>query len=107
MPPPRRLPTVQVLDALKYLVRDAVLLNRLTARVKAAGREAAATPGAPPPTPGAPSSGGVDLDWFLTVMMQVRCFPMLPRSPHALPGGDAGGGDTRSSLHSAALSTPC
>lgn len=66
--------TVQVLEALKFLVRDTVLLNKLSARVKAAATEGGA--GSPngkmdmPLVPGM-SSASVDLDWFLTVMMQV------------------------------------
>ena len=66
--------TVQVLEALKFLVRDTVLLNKLSARVKAAATEGGAgSPNGKTDMPMAPggTSASVDLDWFLTMMLQV------------------------------------
>jgi len=56
------LPTFHVLEALKYLVKEPVLLHRLTTRVKAAAKEDITVTNGP--------ATCVDLDWVMTVLMQ-------------------------------------
>ena len=53
--------TQQALDAVKYLVRDTVLLHRLTSRVKGATAEMVLTSTSRP--------SGVDVDWLMQVLM--------------------------------------
>jgi len=56
------LPTFHVIEALKYLIKEPVLLHRLTTRVKAAAKEDITVTNGP--------ATCVDLDWVMTVLMQ-------------------------------------